>query len=325
MNLPQSSKPPLVVIATPVYNGAAFLAETMECVQAQTYPNILHLILDNASSDATPQIIRSFEGRRVPLSVTRNSETVSYKENWERLVSIIPGDAAFVRILCADDKIMPTATERVTEIAVAHPNAGVSGCGFQVMDEVQESKWPAGVSVVPGREAARRFFMGEGEIIGPHLTYRADVLGMRKPFFDPSFNGIDTEACLYLLQHVDWACTTEVLAWTRVHDTSLSHTVMHPAGKHFADWLRYIHKYGRWAMDPADYARHSRAFQRYYLRRLVLWTLHKKQGATIREHLALARELGGAPGILDFADAFADLILKRLKLRQPVPAGYPLG
>jgi hypothetical protein len=78
-------------------------------------------------------------------------------------------------------------------------------------------------------------------------------------------------------------------------------------------------------MDPADYARHSRAFQRYYLRRLVLWTLHKKQGATIREHLALARELGGAPGILDFADAFADLILKRLKLRQPVPAGYPLG
>ena len=39
---------PLVAIATPVYNGAEYLADTMACVQAQTYPNLVHCVLDNA-------------------------------------------------------------------------------------------------------------------------------------------------------------------------------------------------------------------------------------------------------------------------------------
>ncbi len=320
-----SPSSPLVVVATPVYNGATYLAETMQCVQAQTYPNLVHLVLDNASTDATPEIIRSFEGKRVPLRVVRNDKTVPVTENWERLVRHAPSDAAFVRILCADDKMPATAIERTVEIARAHPNVGVVGCGVQVMDEVLASNWPQGVSVLPGREAVRRFFMGEGEIIGPHLLYRADVFAMRDPFFDANYNGIDTEACLFLLTHVDWACTTEILSWTRVHDQSLSHKVMHLGAKHFSDWFRYVQKYGRWAMDSDDYRRHLRAFQRYYYRRLAHWAFRPNGSALVREHLALMAQLDRKPTVLDFADAFADVVFKRLKLRERVPAGYPLG
>ena len=46
----------LVAVLTPVYNGARFLRETMECVQASDYTNMVHVILDNASTDATPEI-----------------------------------------------------------------------------------------------------------------------------------------------------------------------------------------------------------------------------------------------------------------------------
>jgi glycosyltransferase involved in cell wall biosynthesis len=66
----------LAAICTPVYNGQKYLAETLECVQAQTYPNLVHVILDNASKDSTPEIIERFKGGRVPLLVSRNPETV---------------------------------------------------------------------------------------------------------------------------------------------------------------------------------------------------------------------------------------------------------
>ena len=63
---------PLFVVVTPVYNGAKFIAEAMDAVQAQTYPNVLHIVLDNASTDATPDILKRYSNARVPVVVERN-------------------------------------------------------------------------------------------------------------------------------------------------------------------------------------------------------------------------------------------------------------
>jgi glycosyltransferase involved in cell wall biosynthesis len=297
----------------------------MESVQAQSYPNLVHVLLDNASTDATPDIIRSFENGSVPLQVVRNPETVPFTDNWERAVQITPPEAAYFRILAADDKIMPTGIEAMAAIASANPSIGVVGCGFQVMDTVQTSAWPDGVTVLPGREAVRRFFMGEGEIIGPHILFRRDVLKMRTPFFDSRYNGIDTEVCLHALRRCDWGVTTGILGWTRVHEDSLSARVMHASGLHFSDWVRYIDAYGGWAMDEDDRTRHERAFLRYYLRRLMRWRAQKNGAVTWRNHIAVLREVARAPKPLDFADAVADVVLKRIGLRDAVRAGYPLG
>ncbi len=36
---------PLVAIVTPVYNGNPWLVRTLASVQAQTYPNLVHVVL----------------------------------------------------------------------------------------------------------------------------------------------------------------------------------------------------------------------------------------------------------------------------------------
>jgi glycosyltransferase involved in cell wall biosynthesis len=320
-----SASAPLAAIVTPVYNGARFLAETMECVQAQTYPNLVHVVLDNASTDDTPAIIQRFSGGRVPILTARNDETVPFGENWERAIQLAPADAVYLRVLCADDKITPVAMERTMAVAVSHPDAGVVGCGFKVMDEVQEGHWGKGVTALPGREAARRSFMGEGEFIGPHILMRADLVRARRPFYDLAYNGIDTEGCLYLLQRSDWANTDEILAWTRVHDESLSHKNMHAQGLHFSDWYRLIHTYGAWAMEPRDLNAHKKAYMRYYLRRLMVWSARRKSASILSRHVALMRQLDKAPTLLEYVDAIADVGFRRLKLRTQVRAGFPLG
>ena len=77
---------PLIAIVAPVYNGAIYLAETMENVQLLDYPNLVHVVLDNASTDATPEIIQRYIDRRVPILSARNDVTLPMEANWSKAV-----------------------------------------------------------------------------------------------------------------------------------------------------------------------------------------------------------------------------------------------
>ena len=50
---------PLVSIITPLYNSEEFIAETIKSVQAQTYGNWEHIIVNDASTDNAAAIVRS--------------------------------------------------------------------------------------------------------------------------------------------------------------------------------------------------------------------------------------------------------------------------
>jgi glycosyltransferase involved in cell wall biosynthesis len=50
---------PLVSVVIPCYNSARYLTETIESVLSQTYPRV-DIVVDDGSSDATPEIARSY-------------------------------------------------------------------------------------------------------------------------------------------------------------------------------------------------------------------------------------------------------------------------
>ena len=55
--------PPAVSVALSVYNGARFLAEAIDSVLAQHFGDFEFLILDDGSTDATPDMIRAAAAR----------------------------------------------------------------------------------------------------------------------------------------------------------------------------------------------------------------------------------------------------------------------
>lgn len=72
---------PLVSIGVPVRNGAATLAYILDAHLQQTYTNLEVVVSDNASTDATPTIIREFEQRDKRIRSLRHGRKISMWQN----------------------------------------------------------------------------------------------------------------------------------------------------------------------------------------------------------------------------------------------------
>ena len=57
------SDSPAVTVLMPVYNAERFVAQTVESVLAQTFDDFEFLIINDGSTDRSPQILQDFAGR----------------------------------------------------------------------------------------------------------------------------------------------------------------------------------------------------------------------------------------------------------------------
>lgn len=54
---------PLVSIVTPTYNQAEYIEETVESVLSQSYSNIEYVVIDDGSTDDTPNVLEKYMGK----------------------------------------------------------------------------------------------------------------------------------------------------------------------------------------------------------------------------------------------------------------------
>lgn len=89
-----------VTIGVPVYNGAATLRASLECLRDQTYRNFEVIISDNASTDETADIAQMFVDRDSRFRLIRREENVGPVLNFFSLLEMAETDLFMWR---ADD------------------------------------------------------------------------------------------------------------------------------------------------------------------------------------------------------------------------------
>src|SRR5438045_5765583 len=65
---------PTISVCVPTYNGAAFLAQTLDSIAAQTFDDFEILIVDDTSTDTTLSIAESFAATEPRARIIRNAE-----------------------------------------------------------------------------------------------------------------------------------------------------------------------------------------------------------------------------------------------------------
>lgn len=79
---------PTLCVLMPNYNHARFLPESLEAILAQSYPPLEVIVLDDASTDNSVEVIESFLRRDPRVRLVRNERNVGVERSVNRLVEM---------------------------------------------------------------------------------------------------------------------------------------------------------------------------------------------------------------------------------------------
>lgn len=108
---------PFITIAIPTYNRAELLKKCVISALAQSYDKFEVLVLDNASTDQTRQILALFHDRK--LRVVRHETNIGLLPNWNACLTHARGE--YVVLVSDDDTVSPWLLERCAAITAEHP------------------------------------------------------------------------------------------------------------------------------------------------------------------------------------------------------------
>ncbi len=119
----ESTNSPLISVILPTYNGEKYITETLESVLNQTYKNLEIIITDDASTDGTVEIVKSYNDKRIKLYI--NETNLGIGDNTNRALSLATGE--FIMMQDHDDISSPSRAELQLKCLIDNPDAaGVS-------------------------------------------------------------------------------------------------------------------------------------------------------------------------------------------------------
>ena len=179
-----------VTIAIPTYNRSELLKASLEGVLAQDYADFQVIVLDNASTDDTEAVVRSFADSRITYA--RSETNIGAFRNWNRAIEI--NSSPYLSILSDDDVLLPGFIRESVLALDNHPHAAfsaaqvdfidINGGPLYVTDTELSDKLPEGL--INGLEFIHQIVDGRKWILRTSaVMFRASALAVVGPFDIP--------------------------------------------------------------------------------------------------------------------------------------------
>jgi glycosyltransferase involved in cell wall biosynthesis len=171
---------PAVSVVVPVYNGVAFIHETMQSILAQTFTDFELLVSERYSTDGTWEALQRYaDDPRVRLM--RLDAPGPAPVNFKYVTDLATGE--FIKAVCADDVLYPDNLAVLVRELRAHPSAVLAVSSRDVIDAggrmVMRNRGLGGLSgEITGVDAIRRTVLAGTNIYGepPTALFRREAL-----------------------------------------------------------------------------------------------------------------------------------------------------
>lgn len=126
-----SSKAPAVSVLMAVYNGRKYLAEAIDSILAQTFPDFEFIIIDDGSSDGSAELVGEYARKdpRVRLIVQPN---MGLTRSLNKGIGLARG--RYLARMDGDDIALPTRFEKQVAFLDAHPDHVMIGSQVLLID-----------------------------------------------------------------------------------------------------------------------------------------------------------------------------------------------
>jgi hypothetical protein len=133
-----SAPPPAVDVNLFAYNAASTIATSIDSVLAQTWPNLAITLIDDGSTDATPEICAAYAARHPNIRLKRNRANTGAIANFQRAFWF--GNNDFVLPKSADDIIGQDFVARTMDVLLTHPETAMCHAAGLVFTEGSEQR-----------------------------------------------------------------------------------------------------------------------------------------------------------------------------------------
>ena len=207
---------PEVSVIMTVYNGERYLNEAIRSILDQTFEDLEFVIIDDGSTDGTPEILEKLRDPRVRILIQENrgltaSLNRGIRESRGRLIARMD----------ADDISHPERIERQVTYLREHPDVGLVGTRTAFIDE---NSHVVGIYPIALSDARIRKRMMKGNIIfhGSVMFRRTctDEVGMYREVFACSQ---DYDLWLRISERYRLANLNEVLYFWRINPEGITY------------------------------------------------------------------------------------------------------
>lgn len=122
----------LISVIVPTYNAESGIARTLTSILSQRYTNIEVVIVDDASTDRTPVLIKEFEKEDSRIRAIRLNENQGVHE--ARMQGLSASSGQWIGFVDADDYIDPDMYETLLHDVLTH-GADIGLCGVRRVDD----------------------------------------------------------------------------------------------------------------------------------------------------------------------------------------------
>lgn len=122
---------PLVSVILPVYNTSKYLKETIQSLLNQTYSNIEIIAIDDASTDNSLSILRTFNDSR--LMIYENEKNLGLIQTLNKAMNLAKGE--FYARMDSDDICHPQRLEKQVSYFEKHPDCILLGTDRTTINE----------------------------------------------------------------------------------------------------------------------------------------------------------------------------------------------
>lgn len=206
----------LVSVVMCTYNGSRFVAEQIESICNQTYKNLRVIIVDDASTDTTYEIVKRYAAKDERIQAYKNDNNLGFNLNFNKACKLATGD--FIAIADQDDIWEKTKIEKLLAKINEDPDILLVHCisaRFEKFGKFHLKSHKL-VNYLAGKDV-RNFFLSNF-ISGHNMLLRRSLLEKSLPFpgdvyYDWWLSAV--ASCNGKIEPVP-----EILVWHRMHDAN---------------------------------------------------------------------------------------------------------
>ena len=205
---------PEISVIINCFNGEKYLSEAIDSVFAQTFDDWEIVFWDNASTDGTAEIAKSY-GERLRYFRSETFVNLARARNW----AFEKSRGNYVAILDSDDIWLPQKLERQLELFQADESLGMVICDCTCFDS-QGERYRVFQVNKPSRGQAFGAYLSNEFIPFPSVTmFRKEALARLDYVFDDRYGRVqDYDLCLRMTYNFTIDYVDEPLCKWRMHE-----------------------------------------------------------------------------------------------------------